>query len=391
MITKLVVTHYALVTDGVWEVSGTDIEDAYDINVVASIGSNSKDTFSFKLPNPRGSNKQTVNPQDIIAIHLLINGEVSGDSNLIMYGLVKKVTGEFNDKNKFLRIDGVSFGEITTNALVFYDPGVLTQNVMQYLQSCLTSIALRNENFNITWNASNPTTKSNGSAFPTYTDSSTKLREFDKSFASVLDKLLVNEYTGDGEYYWFVNNAKELVIRRRDPSTINYYWNEGVDFKSIKLNINAEDIRNFIVVKCGVDFDGDPITTRYDDPVSRAQFGFKYYLLVDTALAKERIDSHLYDGNNSALRDAVKLKGQERGKAFADAHNKGFITATVVLYPTTNYGIGNNIALTSTNYAIKDTAQKYVNGLVNYPMRIKEINYTIDSTVITLEEEVASS
>jgi hypothetical protein len=387
MITKLVVTHYALVTDGVWEVSGSTIDDAYDVNVNGSLGS-AKDTFSFKLPNPRGTNKQTVNPQDIVEVHLLINNEVSGDSNLIMYGLVKKVTGDFTPNNTYLRIEGVSFGEITTNALVFYDAADTTQNVMQFIESCLNSVALRNTNFNITWNASNPSIKANGSALPTYTDSSTRKREFDKSFATILDRLLVNEYTGDGDYYWFVNNQKELVIRRRLPGTINYYWTEGSSFKSVKFNINAEDIRNFIVVKCGVDHNGNPITTRYDDPVSRSQHGFRYYLLVDTQIAKNLIDSGLYPSNDD-LRVAAKAIGQDRGKVFADAHNKGFIQATCTLAPTTNYNVGNNIALTSTKYATKDA--KHVNGLTNYPMRIKEINYTIDNVNIILEEEVASA
>jgi hypothetical protein len=386
VITRFLVYRYALEEDGVWSTSPETVEEVYDVAVTTAMG-DTKDTFSFKVPNPRGTFKQQFNHTDIIAIYYIINNETPSTSNLVLYGLIKKVTEETNDKGKFIRVEGVSFGEITTTALVFYDPGTNTQNVIQYLQSCLTSVALRNENFNITWNSGNPTVKTDGSAFPTFTSSATPVKDFDKSFSSLLDKYLTDQYTDDGRYFWYVNNLKELVIRSRKTDTPVVSFTEGSNFKYVKFNIDTSDVKNFIIVKCGLDYNNDTITTRFDDAASRAKNGFRYYMIVDTNIAKDLKKGNAYDGDNEGLRNAAKDEGYARAADFAAAHNKGILEATLTLAPTTNYTVGDTVLLNTTSYATKD----FPNGFSSYPMRIKEIRYAIDGVLLTLIEEVATA
>jgi hypothetical protein len=383
MIVKFQISRFPFVDDGVWGAEEI-VTECFDIQASMVLGE-SKDTFSFKIPNPRGSKKQQFNAQDLIAIYLLINNETPQNSNLIFYGILKKVVGDFSSKGKYLRVEGVSFGEITTTALVFYDPGNNTQNVMQYLQGCLNSVELRNTNFTVTWDSGNPTIPSTGGTFPDFTTAAARMRDYDKSLASLLDKYLTNDYTNDGRYYWYVNKEKKLVIRSRKTSNPIDTWTEGVSFKSIKFNIDTSKVYNFIVVKCGWDNNNNQVTTRYDDPVSRAKNGFRYYLIVDNNITKELQKTGLYSDNDD-LRAEAKRIGENRAKDFGSAHNKGVLEATCILTPTTNYTVGDVINLTTTSYATID----YPNGLTNYPMRIKSIQYTKNSLLVTLAEEVAT-
>lgn len=373
MIVKFAVTNYESTADGVWSSTGTAITDAYDVVVNNALGE-TKDTFSFKVPNNRNSRIASFDPQDNININLLINNDTATGSNLLMNGLLKAVKEDVNDKGKFLRIEGVSFAEIAGNALVFVERSNV--NCMQLLEAALTSVRLRNGNFGITWNSSNPSVKSNGDAFPSL-ESGGSVKEFDKSLSTLLNKYLQDEYTGDGRYYWYINNSKELVIRKRFAEATDGVLTEGVDFKTAKYDINAEDVRNFIVVKCGNDFNNRPISTRYDDPVSRAKYGFRYYMLVDTQIAQRIRAQGLYtSSNNEAFKTAVKAAGVNAGAAFARAHNKGFRQITITMSPNVSYSIGDKVAVTAPSY-----------NITNLPMRIKEISWDIDSTIITLTEE----
>ncbi len=373
MIVKFAVTNYESTADGVWSSTGTDITDAYDVVINNALGE-TKDTFTFKVPNIRNSRIASFDPQDNVNINLLINNDTATGSNLLINGLLKAVKEDVNDKGKFLRIEGVSFAEIAGNALVFVEQ--FNVNCMQFLEAALSSVRLRNGNFGISWNEDNPTVKSTGIAFPAL-EAGGSIKAFDKSLSWLLNKYLQNEYTGDGRYYWYINNSKELVIRKRFAEATDGTLTEGVDFKTAKYDINAEDVRNFIVVKCGNDYFGRPISTRYDDPVSRAKHGFRYYMLVDTQIAQTiKAQGAFSSTTNEAFKIAVKEAGVAAGAEFARAHNEGFRQITITMSPNVSYSIGDKVAVTSHSY-----------NITSLPMRIKEISWDIDSTIITLTEE----
>jgi hypothetical protein len=399
MFTKFIVNLYQNTGDGIWSSTPISLTDVRDVKVALALGS-TKDTFSFKLSNYRNTNTWTVKPQDKLMIYESINGASGSDSNLLIVGLVKKVTEDMSDRGKTLSVEGVSFSEVATNALVFYDPGTRTEDVMTYLHGCLTSIELRNTAFNVSWDSSNPALKYNpatgtytGSAFKTLTSSSAKIKEYDKALSATLDKYLKGDYTGDGDYFWYIipdgtsTNYNKLVIRKKNVGNIKSTWFQGADFKTAKTAVNADDIKNFIIVKCGLDLNNRPITTRYDDVASRAKNGFKYYMLVDSTIA-EKVKNNNPTFTNAQARAQAIIDGKAAGQAYALAHNKGYLQVMITTAPSVSYFIGDRIQLTIPSYA-DYTSTTRTKTLINYPMRIKDIQYSIDGNLYTLEEEAA--
>jgi hypothetical protein len=405
----LQVVRYAFdTTTGTWSSTPSVISDAYDVNVGFRVGE-LNDTFDFKVDNTNNLNINNYNVQDKITIHFLLNGDTYSNSNMIINGMVKEINEVINERGKILEITGVSFGEITTTGLVFATS--INKNVMQHLNTCLESIRLRNSNFNIEWDSNNPTVKSDGTSFPALNGGG-EVRDYDKSLNKLLEKYLIDEYTEDGNYYWYVSTDNKLVIRKRTITTTSTLT-EGTDnIISAKFEVDASKIYNFIVVKCGKDPKGRPISTKYDDPVSRAKYGFKYYMLIDETIAsdlleKERANgsfaqdsnypnSYPYtvtwkDSTGSAItvnsdtefteefRLEVKRRGKGRGRDYAVNYSEKLIKASIVMVPTNTFTIASMIACTFPSYNIS-----------NKNMRCIEIQYSDENTLLILQEEVAS-
>lgn len=406
---KLQVIKYSYLPSETWSLTPEVISDAYDIDVGFRLGE-LNDTFEFKLSNPNGSNKNTFKVQDRVTVHFLLNGDTYSDSNMLINGIVKGISQTSGEKGEILSISGVSFGEITTTGLVFATS--INKNCMEHIDNCRQSIALRNGNFGITWNSGNPSLKSDGvTAFPKLPTYNT--REYDKSFYKILETYLTNEYTDDGNYYWYVNNAKELVIRKR-LSTQDTSLIEGTDdILTHKIGVDASKIYNFIVVKCGNDPRGSPMSSRYDDPVSRTQYGFRYYMLIRTDIGTNLLDYERTQGGipvdktfptaypytirgwkdslgadivvNSdkefveEFRIHAKDVGALAGKNYATMYSSKLHQLTVVLPPTNAYSIGSMIMCNFPSY-----------GLNNILMRVTEITYSDENTMLTLLQEVAT-
>lgn len=411
MIVKFAVLNYKSTGDGTWSGSADTLTDVYDVGVILNIG-DKNDTFVFKTQNYRntklkadvaGVRQADFRAPDNVNIHYLINGDSVASSNLIMNGLIKRPSETLAGKGRMIKVAGVSFSEIATTGLCFVD--ATNVNVMEFLAQAINSIALRNTNFGVSWDL--PASKFNpitglydGDSFP-LVNGGASIKEFDKSLNALLDKYLQEAYTGDGRYFWYINNTKTLVARKRSVGVFTGTLTEGEDFKTVKYDINTDDVKNFIIVKAGLDAYNKPITTRYDDPASRAKFGFKYYMLIDTKISGDLLsaeglassskfpDSYPHttswgvstnsdDSFNTALRTQAKIIGVNKGEAFATAHNKGFKKVTVSKKPTLNHGVGDRIKITSPSY-----------GLTEEAMRITSVSYFTNSVELMLEEEVA--
>lgn len=399
------IENYASTGDGVWSVVSSDINSVKDVGVSLSLG-DLNDVFTMKVYNTRNEQVGVFTQQDNIKIHYLINTSSLDSSNLIFNGLVKTVDSESSYKGKFLTVKGGSFDEITANGLVFYTN--TNVDVMQFLRGCLNSITIRNGSFGVVWDETNPSVKSDGvTPFPKLNGGG-KVKEFDKSFNSILERYLQDSYTKDGQYYWYISSDKKLVVRPKD-SVINGSLVEGVDFSSDQIKI-GDDIFNYVVVKCGFDPNGNPITSRYVDEISKAKHGFKPYIITDANIAgvllEAEKDNPLFNdetqkpgtypytvswkteagnaitvsndsGYVAAFRAKAKLEGSNRGKSFATSHIEGFKTARITFKPTLKYSVGGKYLLTVPSY-----------GLSEFPMRIKEIIYSIKNVIITFEEEI---
>ena len=386
MIVKFTLRRYASTGDGTWSGSYTTVTDAYDVQASTAMGT-AQDLCSFKVPNNRDKNIENFARQDKVEIYLTKNNATVDANTLIMTGLVKNITEQISNNRKFLLIETVSFSEVATNALVFATTGTAhSMDVMEFLQACINSVSIRNGNFNITWDSNNPTQKYNSTtntytngAFPTL-NSGDEVREFDKSLASILDKYLTDAYTGDGRYFWFIDKNNYLVIRKRAVGTDAGLLTEGTDFKTGKFTYDIKDVKNYVIVKCGLDI-GNPqsqITTRADDPVSRAKNGFRYYMLIDTQSRATVLAENDYGGTNAGFREAVKAKGKKFGEDFIKLYKDGVYTATLSLPPTMDYAIGDSVTVTAPSFS-----------LINKKLRVREVSWDIDSTTLVLVEEVA--
>lgn len=410
MYTKILCKLYRSTGDGTWSASPTEI-DLYDVDCNLSLGEKN-DSFSFKMLNVNNSiikddsisRQSVIKSMDKVDFYYLINGASAASSNLILSGLVKKVEADVGNKS-ILKISGVSFSEIATQAIVFVTANEGNNvNVMQFISAAINSITYFSSAFNLTVDVPslkfNPVTGNyDGSAFPQLLGGAT-VREFNTSLSKLLDKYLQDEYTEDGRYYWYVTQDKVLTVRKKNVGGFSGGLTEGVDFYDLKVSINTDDVKNFIIVKCGYDSYGRPITTRYDNVVSRAKYGFRYYMLVDN-IAGQLIQAQGFgDGkkfpssypytttwgqstsNDDDFNDKLRLKAQDlgraKGEAFSIARSKGFIKVSGSIPPTLNFGVGDRILLTSASYA-----------LTNYPMRVTEVRFMVDSVDLVLEEEVA--
>ena len=377
---------YDNTSDGKWDETPEVLTSYYDVQVNLAMGGG-KEGFSFKIPNTRNTKNREVKPLDIIEVYYLINGSSSGSTNFLMSGLVRNISLEKSGNNCFLRVECESFGNLLTQALVFYDPGDTTQNVMQYLKGCLDSVGLRNKNFKVTWSSTNSLVyKSDGvTLLPTFTSSTNKKRDYDKSFKKLIDDYLVNDYTSDGGYYWFVNASKELMIRKRTnnetPGDVQLV--QGIDFENLKVRTNGDDVKNFIVIKCGKDWNGNPVSARYDDLASRAKHGFKYHLMIDNNLAEEA-KKEKPSSTNKELIELIKFKGEAKAKRYAELHNKGYLEISAQTKPRLDIIPGNNVLVTINSYPNFNSSSSIINKKL---MRVRSVQVDRDGLLIDLKEE----
>jgi hypothetical protein len=381
----------------------------YDQNITLNLGS-LNDTFSFKVPNYNNAQRSNYRLQDKILLYQLLNGASIDPSNLMIYGLVKKIEERTTDsKQKELTISGVSFSEVMTQAVTFADQTNVT--CFEFIKKLFDTIKANMPTFPVTWDPNNPLTKKYNPVTKIYDgldlpkmNSGGSVSYFNWSMDRYLDRFLNETYTGDGRYFWYVDQNNQLCIRKMLQDPLGNIT-EGVDkITSFNITMDTSDIRNWILVKCGNDANGNPVTTYYYNPVSAAQYGLRYYMIKttdaddliqacrksvsgwDTTSSFPPVYPFILPWNgasvannkafNDALRAQAKVQGKNNGEAFANSHNKGWKQVTIELPPTMNWHMGDIISLTFPSYGLNDLR-----------IRVYTIQYTNTSTVLTLKEE----
>jgi len=174
---------------------------------------------------------------------------------------------------------------------------------------------------------------------------------------------------------------------------------EGVDFRTNRVTI-SDDIKNFIVVKCGMDAEGRPISTRYFDAASMSKYGFKYYLLTRTNIAPDLITAQGFGASvnypstypyvstwgvevhsasewNQAIRDKARIDGAKEGENYASLRTKGLINVNLNFKPGVSFKIGDVLSVTIPSY-----------DLVSKSVRVKSLKYNINGVDVDAYEEV---
>jgi len=390
------IVHYVRLSSKTWD-SGSELTDYRDVQVDLSLGSG-KDRYNFKT-NVIGPN---INSEDKIVIYRRTDNGPFTDNDLLISGVVRTVTpnktGSIND----LSISGYNFSDSVMSGLVFVDATTLPVNEM--LQQAISSLRLNNEVFTVSWNNSNPTTTTGGESFPLCNE-----RLFNKPFSQILDKYVSQKKTGDGNYFWYVNSNNELTWGPITDAVTETFDESIIPMRTFKPTKDVNDVKNFVVIKGGLDADGRVIQSRYADYPSITKHGFKYYILADEAATTQTvqdIDKAMsgvnsmkdasypvtpywskgvtysnYDAYSIALRSYLRDELEDVGKAFVELRKNGKLKISIGLKPINNpYRIANRVLC---NFLSDELPSNTI-------LRVESINYTTQNDSLEFVEDIGS-
>lgn len=373
--------------------------------IINTAAGDSKDSFDFKLDNFQGEFNQTFNAKDKITIYRQIDSDTGWSSDDVLMNGVVRDTPETEKYNQSLvQVKGYNYSETVTNALVFIDTTNGNYDIPQLIQYAITSVQNFNTNFGVTWHPDNPSVKTNGSVFPTIRE-----RIFYKPLSYLIEKYSGLDFTEDVNYYWYVDTQNRLVWRPRQDSVSAVFDADTDEHLSLKVSKDTKDIKNFIIVKAGLDPRGNPIQERYGDYNSIAKNGFKYHFLVDenktaqSILDADRSDAGVTDMSSAsypftpkwsggtsyanfsdyvdAFRVYVKAYAKQLGKTFAEQRAYGELKVDLVFIPgTKTWSIGDVIAC--------DIPQ--VSASESKLLRVESAQYTGTTDTFTLVEDQGS-
>lgn len=255
----------------------TTLYAPYDIIVRDKLG-DGKDTFSWNMVNFSNELDDYFNVNDKVTISRAVDTSTLDSDDIVMTGIITQLPYGIDGSKVVQKVSGTNYTETLMNAISFV--GAANLPIDQFLTQALASVANYNDAFKVTWNSSNPSVTSGGAAFPDVTE-----RWYNKSITKALEKYSSGQYTGDGNYYYFVDKNNTLVWRREvgDPQ---YEFNSSTneDYTMMNISKDTKDVINFVICKSS-DFTpkGRVLTVRVDDGVSRAKHGFKPYIMVSKA------------------------------------------------------------------------------------------------------------
>lgn len=379
-----------------WSDTAVEITSFFDPIVRASLG-DGKDTFSFKMTNFNGELDNYWRLGDKVVIYHAVNTSTITSTDVIMNGIVTNLPNEESSNQNMIRVEGNNYSETLMNALAFYDPN-MDVAIDVFLQGIVNSVATMNDNFKVTWDATNPTTKRDGSAFPT-----TNEKWFYKSVTKALERYSADSRTEDGNYYWYVTVDNKLSWKPKTDDVVSTFDKSTDNYLSFKTKNDTQGVVNFVIAKGGTDPKGKPVTTRYDDPISRAKNGFKYYLLISNVpyfsdlMQLNGVDNDTYktttypfttswgvevtspDDFVEKLRAEVTTKLRKEASDFVNARKYGKLMVDLEFINGKGWSIGDVISVTIPAL-----------GFVAKPMRVQESEISNSGERYTLIEDKGS-
>ena len=253
------------------------INDYNSLKMNVNIGSG-KDSFDFKLTNANGDYNDYFNVSDRFVISRKINdfssSPVWSDSDILMTGATRDVPLTHAYNRKEVSIKGYNYSETLMNAVTFVDATNMT--VAQAIKDSIEKVGLYNTNFQVTWHPDNPMTKEDGSSFPVCNE-----RFFNKNLNYILEKYSATVKTEDGNYYYYVDSSNRLVWRKMKDSSSDTFSSVTNDYHEMVIKKDTKDVKNFVIIKGGLDAKGRIIQDKAADYPSIASHGFRYYVLID--------------------------------------------------------------------------------------------------------------
>ncbi len=385
-----------------WSTTANNISGFFNPTVRTAIN-DKKDSFSFNILN---NNNQyfgagsTFENGDRIVISSAINTSTIASSDALIDGVILNVVEDISTNNT-LRIEGKNRTEMFLEGLCFVTSSI-QKTPPEILEASLNFYNAQNGNFHITWSATNPSVKSDTTAFPTY-----YVADFYKPMNVVFERYSSNEYTQDGNYFYYINLANELVWAQMSAVSVDTI--EETDCQKISIGSKGDQIVNSLVVYCGQDAYSNGIRAYAFDWGSRGKNGAKWKPMtstndIATTLMDEekrtnasdfdddsswfpKSSSYPYttswgvscaddDEYNAAIRAESKNRGLTRGQAYLNGRKDEVLSLKVTLPFTKSFSLGTVVTCNFPTY-----------NLIGRGVRIHGIDYDSYSTTLILKED----
>lgn len=373
--------------------------------------------------------------EDRVEISQVKNGTSFTNDDLVMAGLVNDVSGDSDDRNRYLIIRGVGLIEILFNTLAFsksYDSssGNRTNTVPGLIQNVISQVNGLNAGRVINWVGN--TINSEGKSFPQITYYVNYKRSLD-----IIEELSSDRYTKDGQYYYYVNFNKvtgefDFYWKPKKFTSVSSTLKEGVDAFKLKYDLNDDKVVNAVIYNCGLDPAGHGMEFLHyssQGNTFNGGGGTKWLYLTETSHIGDDILNNEFNAQSSnwettsggarkesfpkdssypytftfqdrdpdtlfptgsaatasdddGFIDAVRLEAKGRGKAYAkrvtDLYNsaKNTFKITMPFSSTNEYVPGEVIKVTSESF-----------GIYDYDLRILEKSTSKGEIILRVEED----
>jgi hypothetical protein len=231
------------------------------------------DTFEVALSERDIPAGVTFDAEDDIKIYI---GSADNPADLAFNGIVKDLQYDININEKTYTLKGQSRIESLLSS----------QTPMNEISKTADHIGSRLIEFANSYNAGNP----NWTNLVWSGDGAlTQTNNFQKQEAPIfqhLEETSSNEYTGNGQYIYYLANDGSTVIWRAQPTSTTGSLVEGVDIRLVSAGKSEYDVVNYAVVDGGLDFNGNPIRKPVYNATSIGKLGRKQKYYTDDNLSK---------------------------------------------------------------------------------------------------------
>jgi hypothetical protein len=312
-----------------------------------------KDSFSLKIPNNNNRFNNYFNLKDKLTIYRAYNTLTTSSSDILMVGAVNDIPASSSDKSNELQVKGNNYSETILQAIGFGD--VTNKTVPFAIKQLIEEASNMNPNFQVTWDASNPLVKSDGTAFPTLTE-----KNFYTPLYKVIEKYSSFGYTEDGSYLWYIDNYNNFKWFKASDTVSKVFSQETSPHTSIKYKKDLSKIYNFLVVKGGTDPKGRAIQFNVLDQSSIASKGQKFYYFTEYQNLSQNINDEDMILAGDVSRQYGRLPSGILGSSYNFTTSWGTVTTNDVDYVTKfNVYIRNRLRSLA-----NDFINNYKNGLL---------------------------
>lgn len=387
------------IVDSTWSTTGEVLTSFYDPAVRVNLG-DARDSFDFKVTNFSDDFSNYFQPNDKLILSRVVNSTALASSDIIMVGTVQNVPEQVTGTMNQIRVEGYNFSEAVLSAIALFDPTGLP--IDEAIQQALNAVRVYNENFEVTWHPSNPTTTTEGDPFPDVTE-----RWVNKSVNQFIQKYSTSDKTLDVDYYWYVDKDNKFVWRPRTQTTTDTFNSATDEFSLLKISKDIKDVKNFVIIKGGIDPKGVGIQDRVQDDESIGKHGLRPYILVNIAKNAETlvtadvgtngvtqasditfpftppwndgVSVANYDAYVEALREYVKAQCRSEGEAFLTLRKYGKLKVELEFEAGKGWVLGDLISCTIPSL-----------GSAAKSLRVSDAQFMTETDLYTLVEDIGS-